>query len=238
MFRVPKGLATVAGIVSLLLAVSALGGVAAALWLNPKPALALLGFEIVSLVAAVLGVLFWMGKFHDGPGLALACVAGTILVASGLGFMGSEGQIGSISLRPYLLARIAGTGILGLLAAHCVLSRHPRAWPLAIKGGVAGLPVVGVLAAGAFLARTGRLSPLLAGQGMAMKLIVGTIAAVVLGTLLCISVHLLVKAFELGRERSAPGQCPRCGYDLKGLNAGVCPECGASVAATGTVQIS
>lgn len=29
------------------------------------------------------------------------------------------------------------------------------------------------------------------------------------------------------RRRRGPGQCMKCGYDLRGLNALLCPECGA-----------
>src|SRR5258706_15768265 len=30
-------------------------------------------------------------------------------------------------------------------------------------------------------------------------------------------------------RRHAPGHCPTCGYDLVGIAAGVCPECGTAV---------
>lgn len=39
---------------------------------------------------------------------------------------------------------------------------------------------------------------------------------------------VLLKAWL--RERSAP--CPRCGYNLRGLCRGVCPECGAQLRLT------
>ena len=31
-------------------------------------------------------------------------------------------------------------------------------------------------------------------------------------------------------RRAMPWQCPKCGYDLRGLDGGVCPECGESIA--------
>jgi hypothetical protein len=30
-------------------------------------------------------------------------------------------------------------------------------------------------------------------------------------------------------RRRPPGHCPKCGYDLAGIAAGVCPECGAAI---------
>jgi rubrerythrin len=33
----------------------------------------------------------------------------------------------------------------------------------------------------------------------------------------------------LESERLRQGMCPRCGYDLRGLNTARCPECGAKL---------
>jgi hypothetical protein len=44
-------------------------------------------------------------------------------------------------------------------------------------------------------------------------------------TALCWRFHRL-DALTLGRSRQQRGQCPTCGYDLKGEHAAGCPECG------------
>ena len=42
---------------------------------------AMFGFELVTLLAAIFGVLIGLGRFRDGFGLALACIAGAVLLA-------------------------------------------------------------------------------------------------------------------------------------------------------------
>jgi hypothetical protein len=87
---------------------------------------ALFGFELVIMVACAQGVLFGRGRFAQGPGLALACIGGTILVASALGWKGSAKQVAGFSLTPLLGARFLAVMVIGGCGAWCVLSRDRR----------------------------------------------------------------------------------------------------------------
>src|SRR5262245_43109895 len=98
-----------------------LAGAAPLLVPDQRPSWALVGFELVVLVACVQGVLFGRGRFGQGPGLALACVGGTILVASGLGWAGSGKQLLGHSLTPLLGARLLAVAVIGICGAWCVL---------------------------------------------------------------------------------------------------------------------
>lgn len=184
-----------------LLSALALGGLTVAIpYLSPgqQPVWLLFGFEVVVGVAAVLGVLFGLGRFAEGPGLALACVSGTILMGSALGWLAANRQVAGHSITPILGFRGAAALGLGLLGAVCVLSRNPKSWRIAAWGVATGLPV---LIAAAAMIRPGTRRAIEGAVGRAGTM--GTVAAVVglliLAALLCASVHLMVKAFELGR---------------------------------------
>ena len=196
------------GVVSAAVLLSALGGAVLAL---AQPALdpnlraswALAGFEIVISVAAVLGILAALGKFTDGPALALACVAGTILVGSGLGWQGAGRQLMGHPLLPLLGARVVAAMIIGGVAVWSVLERDRRSWKYAIVGGaclagVIAIAALTVLPIGQRLI-IARLSASPTGQLVAAILGMGVVIA-----LSATAVQQLVKAFEFGRPRG-PG---------------------------------
>src|SRR6267142_2051810 len=87
---VPKPVRLFVGVLCAVVCLSSLGMIVGAMILSPKPVWVLFGFEVVITVATVLGVLFAMGRFQDGQGLAMACVAGTIAVGSFLGWLGAD----------------------------------------------------------------------------------------------------------------------------------------------------
>ncbi len=162
-----------------------------------KPAWILMGFELVSLTAAVMGILFWRGQFRHGPGLALACVAGTILLASGLGGLSAQWTVANQSIKLLVVARAAAAGLIALSGAACVLGRDPRGWPTFLKGVLWGLPILAlaawfVKAGGAFLDPVNNL-------GTVARMIAYGLGSLVIGISMCVSVHLIVKAFEFGR---------------------------------------
>ena len=66
------------------------------------------------------------------------------------------------------------------------------------------------------------LSGLMSGTGLLLGLIlcVGSVPVSVLA-----GFATYRQTLEIERQRK--GLCPRCGYDLRGLNAARCPECGA-----------
>ena len=197
--------------VSALVAISALviGG---AVFLDEKQAWALLGFEVVTLAAGVLGVFFGLGRFRQGnggAGLGLACIAGTILVAAVLGMMsvtasaGESRRVGGIPLVPVELARVLGAFLMAAGAAWVVLAPERRAWKPAVLGAVLGAPVAGVALGYLYPGTRGAVSGLFGNPWAAVA------ATLVLGGLLAASVHLIVRAFEIGTGAAGPDRAGR-----------------------------
>lgn len=196
----PHGAAIVAGVVSSLVLLSALAGVAAAATRSPTVWF-MLGFEATIAFAAVFGVLVGFGRFRDGPALALLCVAGTIAAGSLLGFLAGRGNIG---LQPgwlvrFLLAREAAGAIIAATAGWIVLVRRPQ---LSFRRLWIGLACA-VAFAGISLALW-RFSGQLGALGTMPGAFVGLVAAVTLLGLLAAAVHLLIGAFETGATDDGP----------------------------------
>lgn len=187
-----------------------------------RPAWLLFGFEFVVLVAGVLAVLFGRGRYREGPGLALAAIAGTVFIGSACGYISVGKQLGTMSLTPLVALRVLLAGILAAGGAWCVLSRDPKSWRCAVLGVLLGLPAAAL--AGSLVIGAARrvLMGFVSGGGI-VQTGIAVLGIAVAGGMLCASVHLIVKAFEMGRL-GADRYCPGCGYDWKGL--AVCPECG------------
>ncbi len=183
----------------------------------------LFGFEVVVFIAGVLAAIFGRGRFSIGPGMALANIAGTILVGSAFGYISAGRQLGTTSLTPLLAFRFLAGGVIAAAAAYCVLSRDPKSWRVAALGAAMGLPSVALAAAVMVTPARRAVMTFLSGGGIAQTGL-AVVAVVVVGGLLCASVHLLIKAFEMGRVPDAWRVCPGCGYDWTGLSK--CPECG------------
>src|SRR5437899_6996502 len=113
---VPQPVRLFVGVLCAAVLLSALGMMLAALFLSDKPVWVLFGFEVAISVASVLGILFARGKFQNGQGLAMACVAGTIVVGSFLGWLGTQHHLtttrGDIPLNTWLLGRLAAAAAL------------------------------------------------------------------------------------------------------------------------------
>jgi hypothetical protein len=219
----PVGL--VVAVVCALVGVSALIGAPLSLFAF-KPLWYLLGFEIVVLIAAVFGVLVAIGRFGDGPGLALLCVAATIAGASFFGNQSGTNRdaknfnpmsgptlghishnsehtidrlIGGVTL--FLVLRIAAAGVIAAGAAWVVLVRRPReSMSSLMKAGAAGVCLLGVMI-GAW-----KLRGMTASMGGFATTILGLIVGVVVLGLLAATVHFAIRAFEFGRVRDdSPG---------------------------------
>lgn len=148
-FAIPSSLRAAIAILSGVVIASAIATVGASFFLDGRPSWALLGFELLTVMAGAFGLAAAAGRFADGPGLALACVAGTVLTASIFGYLGTSGQIGDWKLHTWLMGRAALACLLGLLAAWVVLRRTPGAWLLALRGAVyaaTAVSYVGLLA--------------------------------------------------------------------------------------------
>lgn len=162
-----------------------------------KVAWLLFGFEVVIFISGAIAILFGVGRFSSGPGLALACVAGTILLAAKFGAISANNQLGSVPLGKVILARAIIAGIIASAGAWCVLSRDRRSIRPALIGAACGLPVLVTI--GAALEPGLRRKIESAVSASTTMTVVGVLITVVLAILLCASVHLLVRAFEFGR---------------------------------------
>jgi len=200
----PKWLGALTLVLCAALALSAGVGAWAAYALPNTPGWAMIGFELVILIAAAIGVLFGLGRFREAPGLTLASVAGVVFVGSALGYLGVGGVLGSTGLQPPLFARFAAAGLLGLLAAMATLRTDWAAWRTLMLGAVLG--GLGLAAgAGAYFAYSRRTHPFrgLSGPAEVARVTGLMIAAIAVVILLSIGLHLVIGAFERRRRRPA-----------------------------------
>ncbi|MEX2219175.1 MAG: hypothetical protein WD749_10510 [Phycisphaerales bacterium] len=155
----------------------------------------LVGFEAIVIVAAVFGVLFGRGRFEESPAMALACIAGTVLLASALGWQGANRALLGVSLTPLLAGRALAAGVLGAAAAACILGPHPRAWRRALLGAAMTAPAL--LVGAAVVTGSGRrVIDALLGQSPVQQMAVTVAGALVVGGLLAAGAHLVIRAFE------------------------------------------
>lgn len=207
MYPVPGGVRAAVLVLSALVLFSAVGAASLAL-LGPalssgaKVSWVLAGFEAVVLVASVIGVLFGRGRFGEAPGLALACIAGTVLVASVLGWHAAGHSLLGVSLTPLLGGRLLAAGAIGALGAHSVLSREPTAIRRALVGTALALPGLLVVAA-SFTGPGRRILDAALGHNPVQQVLVTTMGALALGCLLAAGGHQLIRAFEMGRRTEA-----------------------------------
>lgn len=193
--------------VSLLVGVSALWGIADSVLREPR-VWGLLGFESVTLVAAVLGVSLGMGKPREAPGLGTVCVGATFFAAATLGRFSaivtrsdatvSEGQaVGRLVRDPFFEGRLLAAIVLGVVALLFALGNDRGAWrKLGVGVGLA-LPV---FAAAAWLVVGSglewALAPVESAWGI-VRIIAVVVGAVALAVLTAVSVHFAIRAFEL-----------------------------------------
>lgn len=174
-----------------------IGAVAA----GPQPKWPLFGFEIVLLVASVIGVLLAQGKLRGAPGLALLCVAGTIFIACVLGYFGANGRLdlrgdrAPILLKPLLAARLGLVAGLACASMFVVLRRDRVAVGTFAKGLLWAAPlIVGGLLAWKMRTTLGGLP----GPAQAALVFFGGVALIA-----CLSGagHLFIRAFEIGSAK-------------------------------------
>jgi hypothetical protein len=183
----PKSLMMLTGLFSGLVLLSAAATLIAAFVIPARPVWPLIGFEVLIVFAGVYGVLAARGAFSEGPGLAHACVSGTVFAASVLGFLGATGQIGEHGLQSWLLARVSLSVSIGLIGAWIVLRRTPGAALMAVRGATYTAAAIGF--AGVLMLFDGNLRP----TGSGTRLIAhAALSAMAVGSLpLCIVFALL-----------------------------------------------
>ncbi|MDQ7013958.1 MAG: hypothetical protein Q9O74_08705 [Planctomycetota bacterium] len=193
-------------VVSAIVAASALWGVWDAVGREPQ-VWALLGFEIVTLVAGVLGILVGLGKFREAPALSVFSVAGVVFASAMLGRFsaivtrtpdsGSGTQAVRQMLRdPMFDGRMLAVGVFGVLALFLAFGRDSRSWKALFGGIVSAALMLAGLAWAMGPGRPWLLGPVETAADVAR--VIGTlVGAMVLVVLASIAVHLLVRAFEL-----------------------------------------
>ena len=170
----------------------------------------MLGFEAVVLIASVLCVLTGLGRFRQGPAIALLCYAGTFFAASFLGalrvdrsFLGPLGSniltvnVASVRLDVdvLLLIRAATAGIVGAASGLLIMLRDLRAsLTHLLRGTATGVALVAVLA-GAWAARGTVLN-----MHMAFRATLVVIAGLIVVALIAATVHLFIRAFQCNVE--------------------------------------
>lgn len=198
-FPSPKLLRALAGVLSVVLLVGAVGTAIAAVAVTAAPAWALVAFECCVMLAGVVGVLAWRGRFADHLGMAIACVAAVALAASLFGWIGANKALvlpgdRRFSLNAWLLARaILSAMLLGVAGSAC-LGTNAHAWRSAGRS----LVLSAIAAALALLAWKGPLASWLAGAGEWLRL--GVLGAIVVAcaVLACLAGHHAIRAFEMG----------------------------------------
>lgn len=197
-------------VVSALTGLSAAAGCGSAVLREPH-VWGLFGFEIVTLVAAALGVALGLGRPRESPGLASACLAATIFAAATLGRFSaiatrsagtvSEGQaVGRLLRDPMFEGRVLAAGVLLAVAACFALGSDRGAWKRLAIGICLGVPVAAALA---WLIGPGKEWLLAAPEsgGLALRIVVAVGGGLAMVAMLAASVHLVVGAFA---SRMAP----------------------------------
>ncbi len=161
-------------------------------------------FELLVLAAAGFGVAAGLGRFRQGWGLALACVAGTVLVCGVFAFLevranfGDDAGVGG-RLKAFLAMRLGLAALLATVASLAIFARNRRSWGALAKAAALFAPVilVGVLAA------TGHTGPLGVPRespgAEAARIIALCFGGLVAIGLVSVGGHLVIRAYEHGR---------------------------------------
>jgi hypothetical protein len=189
--RLRGGLGVFVTVVCGVVTASAVVGAGASVLTSP-PTWFLLGFELVTIIAGVVGVLLGLGRFAAGPGLGLLCVAGAIGVNGLLGYLGAGKELMGVGLKPFLAARLVAAGVLVAVAGVAVLGRRPMVSLPRLAAGLGCAAGVVAVCLGAWKA----WSVLISLKSVPLQALIGLIGfALVLG-LLAAAVHLTVRAFQ------------------------------------------
>lgn len=208
---ISPSLRLVVGLLSLATMCSALALAAASVALTQKPAWMVFGFELCAVAAGWIGVQVSRRRYENGQGLALLCIAGTIGAGAFLWWfslnprgsfqLASSGvERKSVSLTPLVYARLGIAGLLTLIASWTVLQRNTRSWWYIGRAAMFGGPVL--LAAVALKKFSGPVSSMLDVIPSAAKAGIYGIVGIAVISALSISIHCLIRAFELGQTAS------------------------------------
>lgn len=188
-------LALLASIVSGLGAIAclwiALTGAASVLWAS-------VGFLVIMLVAAAIGVLAGLGRFASGYGMACLSIAATIAGGSIFAWrdlasnVGRDPQIGPLLL-PWRGIEIACALVILAAGGFAVLSRRAASWKSIVRAGLFLVPAGAMLIAAYF--GLDKIAATDSGRVIALGLLL--VGGAVLIALVSLGGHHLIRAFEL-----------------------------------------
>ncbi len=222
----------VAGAVGVGIGLLAIVTIGAVLTRADQPYWMVVGFEVVALGASAFALLIARGRFRDGPGMALLCVAGALFVAGVLGYYSTKSTPGApaqlllhgraVAMKPWALLHTATAGILALLAAYEVLRRNTRSMYYLARAAMSGAPLAALFAVGLVLYRKSQAAQTAyeatAEAALSKALLPppppapflppwvtwlgGSLGAIVALVLFCACAHCVIRAFEMGRPRA------------------------------------
>lgn len=156
-----------------------------------------IGFELLALLAGVFAVLIGRGRFANGPGLALLCVAGVVVVATAVTYSTPRAVplYDTRMLRdPLTLGRMGLAAAAAAIGALIVLSRRPRESIRLLLWGALWTGVAIAMASPVLFAR-GSLS----GLNPVVTTVGAVVGFVVFVGFLSAGAHYIIRAFDAGR---------------------------------------
>lgn len=184
-----------------LLAISSIAGIAVAAFALQAVLWSTLGFTLITLVSACLGIAVGIGRFDRGIGMATLCIGGSVAVATGFTMIDLRPNLGTTPILARMLMPWVGVQSIAALAIVAagsieVLSRRAASWGHIAKGAAFLVPA-GAITAGAFVGM--RMVP--ANEtGQVLSLAILLVGGLVIGTLVSLGGHHLIRAFEVAAD--------------------------------------
>ena len=208
----PKGLCTLAMLLSLIAGLSALPWMYLAIGRFGGFAWGLFGFEFIVLLGAIMTIFVAIGRVRVGAAfpMAMACMGGTLLVTSVFGIhVDARNVVGTNhpDIAPWVnrtlmlyLALIAGFSLLAMLDVY---RRTAQAWGLVLRAAMFLIPVLAVLV---YVRSRGMPSITDASGELSVVSMIGVIlGGLFFGILLSVGGHFLIRSFEVAMpEKTAP----------------------------------
>lgn len=191
-------------LVSLAVAISAIPWIWMAIGKFGGFAWGLFGFELIVLFGCLTTILVCIGKIRVGFALplAIACLAGTILVDMVFGMyvdaravVGDDPTIGPWISRT-ILFRLIAMGLLTFIATLDVYRRDTRSWGMFFRAMIFLLPVIGVL--GWIKMRGFPISSGTTSEPSSLAMVVLLLGGLIIGILFSIGGHFFIRSYEVG----------------------------------------
>jgi len=211
--QTPKLLRTLTLVLSVLTGASALPWVWMAIGEFGGFAWGLFGFELIVLLGCIMTALVALGKVQVGKAfpLALACLAGTLLVTAVFGlYVDARAVVGdNPGLAPWVMRtlkfRLLMILVLCLLGTLDVYRRDARSWGLVFKSILFLIPVVGAMG---WIKLKG-IPGTGASEPSPASMIIVLLGGLVLGIFVTISGHLLIRSYEIALPEPSPKKSPK-----------------------------